>query len=226
MGITFKINVQFILNEYDEKLNFKQKKIKTMNDEMFQRILDEIKSSSKTINVLPLDEAARQAMKEKYRIKSGSLMAAILENTGGIVIDNWIRLYGSGELNFVTRNSLFPFNEIVIGEDILGGLFICLDDGNIGYFAPDCLEMEDMEIKFGQFVYWCLHGDTDKFYTDYRWDGWQNDASKLKSSEGAGIDLFFQTEAESLESRVRKVVPMDEILRLQFAFLGQDDKNE
>lgn len=191
MGITFKINVQFILNEYDEKLNFKQKKIKTMNDEMFQRILDEIKSSSKTINVLPLDEAARQAMKEKYRIKSGSLMAAILENTGGIVIDNWIRLYGSGELNFVTRNSLFPFNEIVIGEDILGGLFICLDDGNIGYFAPDCLEMEDMEIKFGQFVYWCLHGDTDKFYTDYRWDGWQNDASKLKSSEGVAFILSF-----------------------------------
>ena len=33
-----------------------------MNDEMFQRILDEIKSSSKTINVLPLYEAARQEM--------------------------------------------------------------------------------------------------------------------------------------------------------------------
>ena len=28
MGITFKINVQFILNEYDEKYNFKQKKNK------------------------------------------------------------------------------------------------------------------------------------------------------------------------------------------------------
>ena len=54
---------------------------------MFQKILDEIKSSSKTINVLPPDEAVRQAVKEKYRIKSGSLMAAILENTGGIVID-------------------------------------------------------------------------------------------------------------------------------------------
>lgn len=61
-------------------------------DEMFQKILDEIKSSSKTINVLPPDEAVRQAVKEKYRIKSGSLMAAILENTGGIVIDNRIRL--------------------------------------------------------------------------------------------------------------------------------------
>ena len=197
-----------------------------MNDEMFQRILDEIKSSSKTINVLPLDEAARQAMKEKYRIKSGSLMAAILENTGGIVIDNWIRLYGSGELNFVTRNSLFPFNEIVIGEDILGGLFICLDDGNIGYFAPDCLEMEDMEIKFGQFVYWCLHGDTDKFYTDYRWDGWQNDASKLKSSEGVAFYPFLGLRRKVWRAESVKVVPMDEILRLQFAFLGQNDKNE
>ena len=30
-----------------------------MNDEMFQRILDEIKSSSKTINVLPLDESSK-----------------------------------------------------------------------------------------------------------------------------------------------------------------------
>lgn len=90
-------------------------------DEMFQKILDEIKSSSKTITVLPPDEAVRQNVREKYRIKSGSLMAAILENTGGIVIDNWIRLYGSGELDFVTRNSLFPFNEIVVGEDILGG---------------------------------------------------------------------------------------------------------
>ena len=197
-----------------------------MNDEMFQRILDEIKSSSKTINVLPLDEAARQAMKEKNTIKSGIQIAAIQETSVGIVNSNWIRLYGSGELNFVTRNSLFPFNEIVIGEDILGGLFICLDDGNIGYFAPDCLEMEDMEIKFGQFVYWCLHGDTDKFYTDYRWDGWQNDASKLKSSEGVAFYPFLWAEAESLESRVRKVVPMDEILRLQFAFLGQNDKNE
>ena len=68
--------------------------------------------------------------------------------------------------------------------------------------------------------------DRLEFYTDYRWDGWQNDASKLKSSEGVAFYPFLWAEAESLESRVRKVVPMDEILRLQFAFLGQNDKNE
>ena len=102
-------------------------------DNMFQKILDDIKRSSKTINVLPCDDIAKQALKEKYKMNSESLLAAILDNTGGIVIDNWIRLYGAGEVDFVTRNSLFPFNEIVIGEDILGGLFICLNNGNIGY---------------------------------------------------------------------------------------------
>lgn len=36
-----------------------------------------------------------------------------------------------------------------------------LENGNIGYFAPDCLELEDMEISLSQFLYWCLYGDTD-----------------------------------------------------------------
>jgi hypothetical protein len=194
-------------------------------DNMFQKILDDIKRSSKTINVLPCDDIAKQALKEKYKMNSESLLAAILDNTGGIVIDNWIRLYGAGEVDFVTRNSLFPFNEIVIGEDILGGLFICLNNGNIGYFAPDCLELEDMEIKFGQFVYWCLHGDTDTFYTDYRWQGWQKDTSALKNNEGVAFYPFLWADAESLESRSRKVVPMDEIIKLEFDFLGQASNN-
>lgn len=190
-------------------------------DNMFQKVLDAIKRSSKTIKVLPCDDIAKQALKEKYKMNSESLLAAILDNTGGIVIDNWIRLYGAGEVDFVTRNSLFPFNEIVIGEDILGGLFICLENGNIGYFAPDCLELEDMNIKLGQFVYWCIHGDTDTFYVDYRWDGWQDDTSKLNSSEGVAFFPFLWAEAESLESRIRKVISMEEIIRLEFAFCGQ-----
>lgn len=194
-------------------------------DNMFQKILDDIKRSSKTIKVLPCDDIAKQALKAKYKINSESLLAAILDNTGGIVIDNWIRLYGAGEVNFVTRNSLFPFNEIVIGEDILGGLFICLNNGNIGYFAPDCLEREDMDIKFGQFVYWCLHGDTDTFYTDYRWQGWQKDTAALNNDEGVAFYPFLWADAENLESRSRTVVPMDEIIKLEFDFLEQTSSN-
>lgn len=187
----------------------------------FQKILDDIEKSTKMVNILSSDDYIKDILKKTYEINSKSLLAVFLENTGGIIIDNWIRFYGTGEVNFVSRNSLFPFENIVIAEDILGGLFICLENGNIGYFAPDCLELEDMEIGFSQFLYWCLHGDTDTFYKDYRWKDWQKDISNLKNSEGIAFYPFLWAEAESLESRDRKIVPIDEIIRLEFDFLKQ-----
>lgn len=187
----------------------------------FQKILDDIEKSTKIVNILSSDEYIKNILKKTYEINSTSLLAVLLENTGGIIIDNWIRFYGTGEVNFVSRNSLFPFENIVIAEDILGGLFVCLENGNIGYFAPDCLELEDMEIGFSQFLYWCLHGDTDTFYKDYRWKDWQKDISHLKNSEGIAFYPFLWAEAESLESRSRKIVPIDEIIRLEFDFLKQ-----
>lgn len=190
-------------------------------DNTFQKILDDIKKSTKAVNVLPSDDAVKAELKKTYKINSKSLLAILLENTGGIVIDNWIRFYGTGEINFIFRNNLIPFTEIVIAEDILGGLFIVSENGNISYFAPDCLELEDMEISFGQFLYWCLHGDTDTFYMDYRWKDWQKDAADIKNNEGVAFYPFLWAEAENLESRNRKIVPIDEIIGLEFDFLKQ-----
>lgn len=190
-------------------------------DNTFQKILDDIKKSTKAVNVLPSDDAVKAELKKTYKINSKSLLAILLENTGGIVIDNWIRFYGTGEINFISRNNLIPFTEIVIAEDILGGLFIFSENGNISYFAPDCLELEDMEISFGQFLYWCLHGDTDTFYMDYRWKDWQKDAADIKNNEGVAFYPFLWAEAENLESKNRKIVPIDEIIGLEFDFLKQ-----
>ena len=190
-------------------------------ENMLRKLMDEIEGSTKAVRVLPCEDAAKDALKKAYSINSKSLLAVLLEQTGGMVIDNWIRFYGAGEINFVFRNKLFPFDEIVIAEDILGGLFLCLKNGSIGYFAPDCLELEDMEISLGQFLYWGLHGDTDTFYQDYRWEGWQKDVSKLKYSEGMAFYPFLWVDVENLESRSRKAVPIDEIIRLEFDFLEQ-----
>ncbi|MCM1327677.1 MAG: DUF2625 domain-containing protein [Lachnoclostridium sp.] len=192
-----------------------------MNDKL-QRILADINSSTKKVQILPCDCAVRQSVKEKYMVPSESILGILLENTGGITIDNWIRIYGSGELNIVSRNALFPYDELVIAEDILGGLFICLKNGNIGYFAPDCLDFEDMEIYFNQFLYWCLHGDTDTFYMDYRWTNWQADVLKLKLDEGIAFYPFLWAQAESLESRKHTIIPINEIIGLELDFYKQD----
>ena len=132
-------------------------------NEKFQKILDDIKKSTKMVKILQNNERATENLHNRYSINPDSLLGLLLENTGGIIIDNWLRFYGTGEIDFVERNQRVPFEAIVIAEDILGGLFICLDNGNIGYFSPDFLEVEDMDINLSQFLYWCLHGDTDTF---------------------------------------------------------------
>ena len=190
-------------------------------NEKFRRIHDDIKKSTKEVKVLPVDEAVKEKVNEKYSIHSESLLGLLLDNTGGIVIDNWLRFYGSGEINFMTRNQWMPFDDIVIAEDILGGLFVCLENGNIGYFAPDCLELEDMDINLSQFLYWCLHGDTDTFYIDYRWENWQNDLRDLDYDKGVAFYPYLWAKAESLESRKRSIIPMEEIIGVEFEFLKQ-----
>lgn len=193
-------------------------------NENFQKILDDINSSAKAVKILPSDDSV-QRVRERYQLNPESLLGMFIENTGGVIIDNWIRLCGSGEIDIISRNDWFPFDDLVIGEDILGGLFIYLKNGNIGYFAPDCLELEDMEIHFNQFLYWCLHGDTDTFYIDYRWENWQKDISNIGCDEGVAFYPFLWTQAESFESRERKIVPINEIIGLEFDFLKQMQKS-
>ena len=194
--------------------------------EKFRAILQSIEESTKDVKILPLERRVLDNIKELYAINTESILGSILYNTGGIVIDNWIRIYGAGELNFVTRNRMFPYEEIVVGEDILGGLFIVMDGGNIGYFAPDTLEIEDMEITFAQFLYWCVQGDTDTFYCDYRWESWKEDTKMLNMNKGVSFYPFLWAEADSLEARYREFLLMEEIIGMEFEFLSQMEITE
>lgn len=105
-------------------------------DERMQKVLESIKASPKEVRLLPVDERVLAECRERLPLNWGSLLGVLLENTGGIVIDGWLRFYGAGELNILERNELVPFRELAIAEDVLGGVFLLLADGNVGYFAP------------------------------------------------------------------------------------------
>lgn len=187
----------------------------------YEKILESIKSSKKEIKILPVSIEVLNCIKKRYEINEQSLFGTILYKTGGIIVDNWIRFYGSGELNFYERNDLFPYSSIIVAEDILGGIFGILNDGNISYFAPDSLEWEVMEISFTEFLYWAFHGDTDTYYKDYRWNTWKDDVKIISNDNGISFYPFLWAEADSLESRYREEVPMSEIIKLEFDFLKQ-----
>ena len=179
----------------------------------FDELLKNIKESKKEIKILPVSEKVKEGLNDKYRINQDSMLGTILFNSGGIIIENWIRIYGCGDINFCERNNLFPYSDIVVAEDILGGLFVILNNGKISYFAPDCLEWEHMELSYSEFISWAFHGNTDLYYKDYRWNTWKKELKNIRNENGISFYPFLWAEADSLESRSRKEIPMSEIIK-------------
>ncbi|UEL47291.1 DUF2625 family protein [Terrisporobacter hibernicus] len=188
-----------------------------------EKILESIKLSSKKVEILPVEETVLRQISNTFKIKEDSLFGNIVLNTGGLVIDNWIRIYGAGKANFFQRNVKFPYNNLLVAEDILGGLFALIDNGNIGYFAPDTLTWEDNDLSYSEFIYWALHGDTDTYYQDYRWNMWQNDIENVDINNGVSFYPFLWAEEDSFEKRVRKEIPMEEIIQFQFDMASRLD---
>lgn len=188
-----------------------------------EKILESIKLSSKKVEILPVDETVLRQISNTFKIKDDSLFGNIVLNTGGLVIDNWIRIYGAGKANFFQRNVKFPYNNLLVAEDILGGIFALLDNGNIKYFAPDTLTWEDNDLSYSEFIYWALHGDTDTYYQDYRWNTWQNDIENVDINNGVSFYPFPWAEEDSFEKRVRKEIPMEEIIQFQFDMASRLD---
>ena len=187
----------------------------------FKGILESIEKSQKSIIVLPVDDSSLNNILEKYDINENSTLGAVIYNTGGIVVDKWIRILGAGKLDFALKNQVLPYDNIVVAEDILGGLFVFMNNGNIGYFAPDSLELEDLELSYAQFLYWCIEGDTNTFYIDYHWNNWQEEIESMPLDKGVAFYPFLWTKAENIETRIRKQISMSEIIGIELEFFKQ-----
>lgn len=64
-------------------------------NERFNNLLQSIKESTKNIKALPFEQDVLSGIEEKYDINPESLLGIIIHNCGGIVIDNWLRIYGA-----------------------------------------------------------------------------------------------------------------------------------
>ena len=136
--------------------------------------------------------------------------------SGGIIIDNWIRIYGCGDINVVEKNKLYNKDnnmDIIVGEDVLGGLFALKDD-LIYYFAPDTNEWENLNIYYTQFLDWILNNNQsiNKFYELFRWNKWEEDCKKLKLTEGVSFYPLLNFKC-NINERSRRIISIDELIR-------------
>ena len=119
---------------------------------------------------------------------------------------------------FQEYGTLPPF--LLIADDVAGGFF-ALDGGGLGagqgevfYFAPDTLAWENMDFGYTEFLQWCFAGETEKFYQDYRWDGWEQEVNALDGDKGFSIYPFPSSDGGPISQRHRGIVPIAELYEL------------
>jgi len=174
-------------------------------------------ASSRKIHIIEAQEQKIEKIKEKYNIPEDSFIGNIVYQTGGILIDDWIRVLGSGERDILAWNEKLGLpNAIIVADDVLGGLFAFLDKAStIHYFAPDSLEWEDLEISYAEFIQWLAEGNLDLFYELFRWDSWKEDVERLQITEGISCFPFLWLEETTIDQRSKKVVSLEEIVRIE-----------
>lgn len=183
-----------------------------------------LKSSTKNIKIL---SSNYNNSLNNLNINENSVLGQVIINTGGIFIENYIRLFGSGDeensYNIYKYNlelkKYFDDNIIIIGNDIFGGLFsLNKEKNNILYFAPDTLEWEDLDITYKEFIKFVTSEKIDEFYKSYKWSTFQEDIKKVKFNEGTLIYPFLWSNECNIEKAKKDIVPFSELLQVNIEF--------
>lgn len=191
---------------------------------IWNEIKNILKRSTKNIKIL---NYIYNNSLNNLNIDENSVLGQVIINTGGIFIENYIRLFGSGDeensYNIYKYNlelkKYFDDNMIIIGNDIFGGLFsLNREKNNILYFAPDTLEWEDLDITYKEFIKFVTSERIDEFYKSYKWSTFQEDIKKVKFNEGILIYPFLWSNECNIEKAKKDIVPFSELLQINMEF--------
>jgi hypothetical protein len=202
-----------------------------------------IKAASHSIEILEANRARAEKVLLSLQVTTHSPLGAVAFETGGILIDRgWLRFLGSGHermrgnlLSWNTagtiRESYLLKNALVVAHDAVGGFFALNGGAFPGkpgiafYFAPDTLTWQNTNLSYSQLLNWAMVGNLEIFYKNIRWPGWEQELSALSGDQGISIYPFLWANREiPVEQRSRRVVPLDELWRLQ-ADLAQQLKD-
>lgn len=201
-----------------------------MNNELWNEINEMFMNSGRQviINTKSFENGAKT--KDILKITANSALGSVVLNTSGIVVDNWIRIFGHDcETNIgITAYNKIDSNGIatkiekmlIVADDVVGGIF-ALNAGKfntgigvVWYFAPDTLEWESLELKYSEFLAWIAQGNIDDFYGTMRWSSWREICKKVKFDEAILIYPFLWSKELQIESADKKIVPAEELFEI------------
>jgi hypothetical protein len=198
-----------------------------------------ISRSTRSVEILPTSRPRAEAVLLSMQVTTRSTMGAIALETGGLVIDRWLRVLGGGgprmdgDLARWNGRGERPILERqrglrLVGHDAIGGFF-ALDGGELGdgkgevfYFAPDSLDWEGIDMGYSGWLESMLENAINDFYAENRWTGWEREVADLEPDSGLSIwPGLWTAESRPIEKTSRKAVPMAELWAIQQDFAKQ-----
>lgn len=204
-----------------------------LNNELWNEILQVFNNSKTKIELVDGEENIGEAIINELNLNQDTTLATIICNVAGITINNTIRIMGQGNQNL---NSICKINAVkngvptkitnmlIVGNDIFGGIYamniskINGEVGNIFYFAPDTLDWESMDIKYSQFLYWTICGNTDDYYNSMKWNGWDKMAQSIGFNDGILIYPFLWSKEINIETASKNIVPFEELIGINMEY--------
>jgi hypothetical protein len=207
----------------------------TSQEESSWRLVEEwIGKAKNDVEILERDSIKADTALYRLQMNTSSLMAAVVYESGGILVDNgWIRILGSGSDKL--KRSLPEWNKgksfdeygegmafVLIADDVVGG-FYALNGGQFGdegigqvfYFAPDNIKWEPLGIEYSDFIYWAFTGDIGQFYEGLRWKNWEEEVLAMGADKAMSFSPYLWTKYVDLEKLSRKAVSMKEMWEIQ-----------
>jgi hypothetical protein len=201
-----------------------------VSDPAWPHLQAAIAEAKNHVEVLPPADTRAETL-ARTQVTLRSTLGAVVYETGGILVDHgWLRLLGSGDVKLprslpawnaatgvLKEGERPPF--VLVADDVVGGFFaidggIWGAPGHVHYFAPDTMKWEDLGQGYSDFVAWCLAGDLDQFYADYRWTGWESEVATVGGDQAWSIYPLPFAAGDPYPQRSRGVVPVTEIYNL------------
>ena len=184
-------------------------------DERINSITAMFERSGMDIVVLPPDADKAKRLMSQSPGGECTPLAAVLAGTGGVSVNGILRLFGSGTVDFFEKNKqLSGLGFTAVAEDIFGGVFGQDSSGEMLYFMPDELKIEEFGGDYGEFLGWlCCREDFELFYRDYC-----RECPGLLFSEipvSKGVSLYPPLWEETGEKRTAAAVEMSRLLDVE-----------
>jgi uncharacterized protein DUF2625 len=206
-----------------------------MSDEPWQALQEWVRAAKNACELLPGDDALGADVLGAIGVTTSSPMGCLARHSGGLLIDNWLRILGGGGARM--RGDLARWNGLgaeplfdgvpgafVVAVDVAGGVFaIDRASRHVAYFAPDSLRWESLNRGYSDFVVTMLNIDLDQFYDGVRWPTWRHDVRDLPLDDGIHAWPPPWTVEGRSGTPSRRRAPLSQIVRMAFDVARQLD---